>query len=149
MKVARNKGFTLVELLTTFAIISILTAISLPAYASLQQNVALGNAAQEIVGVLRQAQGSAMAGQGGVDHGVHFQNAATTYSSFSGTWAAPVTPPVAHQLPKGVTVASVTPTPDVVFTKLSGASTSVTIVLSGFSRTKTITVAPIGTINLQ
>lgn len=147
MKVAHNKGFTLVELLTTFAIISVLTAISLPAYASLQQNVALGNAAQEVVGVLRQAQGSAMAGQGGVDHGVHFQNSATTYSSFSGTWAAPVTPPVAHPLPKGVTVTSATT--DVVFTKLSGASTSVTVVLSGFSRTKTITVAPIGTINLQ
>lgn len=73
-----QKAFTIVELLVVIGMISIVTAVALPAFAMMQKNISLKNYTKEIVSNLRQAQNLAVTKQDGVNHGIYFLN--TGYS---------------------------------------------------------------------
>ncbi len=146
-------GFTMIELLVSIAILGLMLAIGIPSYASLRQNVALGNTADEIASALRLAQSSAMASQGGTAQGVHFT--ASQYCLFSVSTcsaAMPTSCPSATTTYAlggyGIAISGVPL--DVCFDRLSGTTTAKSIVvgISGGS-SKTISVTTVGKITVQ
>ena len=68
-----KKGFTLLETLSIIGIISTLVVISVPAFQMIQKNVSLKNYSKEIASVLKTLQNDVITSQGGITHGVYFE----------------------------------------------------------------------------
>ncbi len=144
-------GFSLIEVLLVVAIMGILAALGTSSYFGYLKNVEIDSVSREIVSVLREAQGRAMAGDSGKKWGVHFVNGDDDYyelfstaTDYSGGTAGAAT-----YLRPGVEF--VVPSPggslDVIFSRISGttAATS-TVVISSAGGTATTTVTAIGNI---
>jgi len=153
-KVKSGAGLTLIELMTVLGMIVIIAAITAPSFASIKRGVGLNNTAQEIVSALRVAQNRAISSQRPVgntadpiNYGVHFSG--STYTLYYGNDWASAGAKEAHQLPDGTTVCPTSAT-DIIFNRLDGIAVSSGDVKIGIdcngSTTRTITVAPSGTI---
>jgi len=66
------KGFTLIELLIVIGIITILAAVSVPIYGSLQVKAQLDETTSQVIQALRSAREESIAGYNNVAHGVFF-----------------------------------------------------------------------------
>lgn len=130
-------AFTLIELLVVIGMISIVTAVALPAFAVMQRNVSLKNYTKEIVSNLRRAQDLAVTRQDGVDHGIYFFT--NGYSPCQGT-CTPI-PPTTFHIDNGISILQGSGAP-VIFDRKTGDITNPatqTIVI-GFSGGKQNTI---------
>ena len=134
-----RKGFTLLELLLTIAIIAIVSVLIFATLAGRRKNADLIATTQEAGAILRQAQSDAMAQENNAQAndaawGVHFANATATrpfYALFSGSYAVSTTVGY-YALPLAVAyITSTLPagaTLDIIFSPVTGiASTSTNI----------------------
>ncbi len=150
------KGFTLIELMITLAILTIVAVIggvNLFNYYSRQN---LTSAANEIVALLRQAQNSSLTQESGDQWGVHFSNVTTTQGLiqlFHGSSFASGTLANSQSLPTGVQFinpVSGTST-DVIFSKVTGypnTSASIAVALTAnLNTSSTIIINVIGQVS--
>jgi prepilin-type N-terminal cleavage/methylation domain-containing protein len=70
----RSRGFTLMEIIISMAILALFGTISVIYLGSYRRSVSIDTEAEKIVAYLRQAQNRATSGESGVDWGVHFDN---------------------------------------------------------------------------
>lgn len=150
------KGFTIIELLITLAIlttISVFGGVGLFNYYSRQN---LTSATDEIMAILRQARNSSITQENGDQWGVHFFNATTTrglVQLFRGSDFSSSTMAFSQFLPTGVQF--VNPASgdslDVIFSKVTGypnASTSIILSLATNSTaSSTIVISAIGQVS--
>lgn len=78
-----KKGFTLIEILITIAIVSILTAITVNYFNDLRQDKALLGVSETISAYLEETKTNSQAGLNGEKHGIKF--ATSTYTIFEGS----------------------------------------------------------------
>ena len=148
----RQSGFTILELVISIAIIALISAAVGMELIAFQRIAALDAAAKDIVSELRSVQNKALSGEDGNSDGagdswgVRFSNGTDdTYAEFHGssfnsanvTGTTPLSSSVVFTNPAS------SATKDIVFTKITGTSTSATIILQtqDGSQSKTITVA--------
>ncbi len=74
MKIIKNRGFNLIELLIVIAIVSLISAISMPALINFQKNQAIKNTRENIVSVLNKAKSNTLASLNSSSYGVHFES---------------------------------------------------------------------------
>lgn len=79
----RKNGFTLVEILIVIALITILSAISVPAIVSFQRNQTIAQAAKKLKSDLRYIQNKSLSSVNGKVWGINFTNNLSTYQVFS------------------------------------------------------------------
>ena len=133
-----KKGFTLLEIMISFAIIAVIATVSFITLNGRRTTVALTNTAQGVAVLLRQAQADSLTQKQGKLWGVHFDNTVATapfYSLFytSSNYAAG-TETGHYALPAGLCYAtssvSAGSSVDVIFSSLSGGiATSTNVVL--------------------
>lgn len=134
-----NRGFSLIEVLLSVAIISLLTGISAPVYASFQIRNDLDIAAQSIADMLRRAQTYSRGVNGDSQWGVAIQGGSATLfkgASYAGRDAAY---DEVSAIPNSIAVSGLAEVP---FTKLDATPTttgSVTLTTST-NEVRTITI---------
>jgi len=81
-----NFGFTIIELLTTIAILVILIAISVSSFLFFQKESDLNSSSEEIINALRRAQNKTLASEGNSQYGVYFDTSVSPrrYTLFKG-----------------------------------------------------------------
>jgi type II secretory pathway pseudopilin PulG len=134
----KKRAFTLLEVLSTIAIIMILFGISLPVYSSMQFSSDVDNAVKITVSTLRSAQAQAMAGLEDSQWGIRANGGVITL--FRGdSYASRVAGyDLDYTLPGGVGVSGVG---EVVFSKVTGnPSTTGTINFSKYDSSGQITI---------
>ena len=126
-------GYSLIELLIVIALIAILGTVGILSLGSRRGHTELDGTAKQIVSILREAQGRAIAQDSGVAWGVHFDNATTPafYALYATSYAPTATrgywrlPPsvryAASSIPQGSTL-------DISFAQLSGIPSNVAII---------------------
>lgn len=138
MKSAR--GFTLIEVLLSVAIISLITGMSLPILASFNDRNDLDLTAQGIVSQLRRAQTYARGTNGDSQWGVHAQNGGAVL--FKGSSYA--TRDTSYDEPTTISpTVTVTGLSEFLFAKLDGTPSttgSVTLTNTNTNETRTITI---------
>lgn len=82
-----NFGFTIIELLTTIAILIILVAILISFFPFFQKESDLNNSFEEVINALRRAQNKTLASEGNSQYGVYFDTSVSPhqYTLFKGT----------------------------------------------------------------
>lgn len=104
----RSAGFTLIELLIVIAIFSILMAIVLVNFASINRRSDVTNAAEDLSSLLREAQSQSMAVINELPHGVFLDSAQNRFTLFEGATYDPLSPAnLSTDLPMTVEVKSV------------------------------------------
>ncbi len=79
----KRTGFTLVEILIVISLITILSAISVPAIVSFQRNQTITQASKKLKSDLRYVQNKSLSSVNGKVWGVNFVNNLSTYQVFS------------------------------------------------------------------
>lgn len=77
-----SSGFTLVELLLVVSIITILAAVSLPAFSGFQKSQTLNDSAKKLKSDLRYIQNKSLSSVNGKAWGVHLTNNSSSYQFF-------------------------------------------------------------------
>ena len=145
------RGFSLIELVISIAVISIIAATATLNLTNYRKTIALESAAESIIGELRLTQNKAASGEDGnkdgqADNwGVRFSNSTNDkYEIFYGNSYNPANVVETIYLPSSIvfTDPSDSLSKEVVFTKTSGTTTaaSLTIATRDNSQTKTITI---------
>lgn len=131
------RGFSLIEIIITLAVLSILASISLGAYQLFAVKSELEISAGTVVQALRQAQFSAQAMENDSAWGVKFENGKITVFSGTSFGSRDSAKDKVLGLAKNINFGSIT---EVVFNKFSGQVTMPgSISISNKSGTKTIT----------
>ena len=157
-----SKGFSLLELIISLAIIALLGTVAGLALVNYQRSMAADTTAREITGQLRLAQRKAVSGEDGDLNGqgdtwgVRFSNpsgsAADTYQVFYGTVYNSASTTATIYLSSSVKFTNPTDNTDtdIIFTKLSGTTTPATIAIAlpDGSDSRTITIAT-STVSMQ
>ncbi len=151
-----EKGFTILELILVIGIFAVIAGVATVQLANFQRGTVLESTSKDVVSALRLAHDKAMLGEDGNSNGqgdpwgIRFANStADTYASFYGAAydinnvkeTTYLSPPLAFSAPTEGNNA------DVIFTKLSGTTTSATITITSDGQTKTITVDASGRIS--
>lgn len=148
-----RRGFTLVELLISVAILAIMGAMGAVSLSGFRRDRQLELAASDITYTLRRAQSAAIAQENSSAWGVHFDNpssGADSFSLFYGNSYATGTILSMNRLSSFLDYSdpSTGSTKDVLFAKatgLPGASTTIVIIRAGVaSSSRTVTVNAIG-----
>ncbi|KKT82401.1 MAG: hypothetical protein UW81_C0042G0002 [Candidatus Giovannonibacteria bacterium GW2011_GWC2_44_9] len=148
----QEKGFSLLELIISLAIIALLGSLAGLGLVNYQRSIAADAAAREIVGQLRLTQRKAVSGEDGDLNGqgdawgVRFSNSSDdTYQVFYGAVYNSASTTATVYLPSSAKFTDPTEgnIKDIIFTKLSGTSTPATIFISlpDGSDSRTITIA--------
>jgi len=147
------RGFTVIEIITVFAIMGFIALIALPFLSTSIATNDLQIATQETVDALREAQSSAMSGKGGGHFGVHIESAQFVYFEGS-TYVPGAATNVVHALSGNVSITGVTLSgggDDVRFSNHKGEPTetgSITLTdITGDART--VVVNAVGMIDVQ
>jgi prepilin-type N-terminal cleavage/methylation domain-containing protein len=141
-----NRGFTLVEMLLSVAIISLLAGLSLPVYASFSNRNELDITAQNLASALRRAQVYARGVHGDSQWGVAIQSEAiilfkgSSYASRDAAYDEP------SSISASTTVGGLS---EVLFAKLSGtpAATGTVTFTNVNNESKTVTINAKGTVS--
>ena len=135
-----RRGYTLVELLLTVALISILAGISTAFYARFINQNGQANTIDRFVGGLRKAKTYAMSGKANSNWGAAY-SAGKIYV-YRGNSFGTATFMENLDVPGNITLSGLS---DVNFTRITGATTNTgTISITGNNTTKTITINSLG-----
>lgn len=147
-----RRGFTLLEIVLTMAILAILFSVGMLSYSGFNRTIDVNTVADTLSGHLRRAQTRAMGADDLLRWGIHFENPTSGddfYSLYSGNSYA--TDVEKYFLPTGVvfTTPATSATVDVSFEKLSGANVAgatqtVVIQTTDGLQSKTITINSVG-----
>jgi type IV fimbrial biogenesis protein FimT len=74
MKIIKNKGINLIELLAVISIITIIALVVTPNLSSFKKQQSLKNTTEDIVSLLNEARNSTISSKDSKAYGVHFQN---------------------------------------------------------------------------
>ena len=154
-----EKGFSLLELIISLAIIALLGTVAGLTLVNYQRSMAADTTAREIVGQLRLAQRKAVSGEDGDlngqgdSWGIRFSNSSDdTYRVFYGTVYNSASTTATVYLPSSAVFTNPTAgtSTDIIFTKLSGTTTpaTISITLPDGSDSRTITIAT-STVSMQ
>ena len=134
----RKRGFTLIEILISVAVLSIITAVAVPSFIVFNRRQQLDQAAKQVKTDLRAMQAQAVAGAGASQWAVSFVSGELDYSIGryeGGSLADPQT----KDLPGSTTLST---TATVVFERLTGVPTGgqqvITVALGGDTRSVTV-----------
>ena len=149
-----RNGYTFAELLIVIAIMIILSLVSFANFVSRRNHSSLTSTASAMAGLLREAQGRAMAQASSTSWGVHFENGTPAFFALFSVPYASSSLAGYYSLPAFVQYASSSIAQgsyaEVIFSQLSGVasgSSSVTVQLSQDPTTSsTITVASSGAV---
>ena len=148
----QEKGFSLLELIISLAIIAIIGSLAGLGLVIYQRSIAADSTAREITGQLRLAQRKAISGEDGDlngqgdSWGIRFSNSSDdTYQVFYGTVYNSASTTATVYLPSSAKFTDPTEgnTKDIIFTKLTGTTTpeTISIALPDGSDSRTITIA--------
>lgn len=139
-----RKGFTLLEVMLSMAVIAALAAIGLPVYQSLQVRNDLDIAAETIAQGGRRAQVLSTASDGDAEWGLRVQTGSVVIFRGASYAARDAAYDETYDLPASIVPSGVT---EVIYAKLSGApSATGTVTLTGNNNeTRTITINSKGT----
>ena len=147
-----TRGFSIIEVLASIAILAVLTAIAIPVLSSFRNQQALKNTAEDILSLLHQADAETNSSLNASSYGVHFTSSSATL--FTGTsYTSGATGNKVVSFDPSVTLAASDISlngggSDVIFTRLSGDITqygTLTIRLASDStKTKIITIYQTG-----
>lgn len=146
-----RKGFSLFELLIVISIVAVLGTVGVGFYLNYAKNVEIKTVANTLISDLKQAQAKSMAGTGGFKWGVHLVNGdADYYETFSTSsdYNGATSVSAKNYLSSGVSFSDPTTgaSKDIIFNKITGGTTSSSIILSSSEVTKTISVSSVGNI---
>jgi len=150
MRRKNRNGFSLFELLVVISIVAVVGTIGVGFYLNYAKSIEIKTVANTLVSDLKQAQAKSMAGTNGFKWGVHLVNGDTdyyeTFSSPSDYSDASKNVISSKYLTKGVSFSDPTSgsTKDIIFNKITGATTESSIVLSSSEVTKTISISSVG-----
>ncbi len=148
---SNQRGFTLLELLITMSVLVILSVAAIGDYSSYAGNSQLDAAAKGILFDLRNARERALNGESFLHWGIHFDGTNNNYQIFSsptnyadaGTVILSTTYLTSNVIfttpASGVTL-------DIIFNRISGATSAASITISRQGSTRTVNVSAIGTI---
>ena len=143
------KGFTLLEILISIAVISVISVLVVSGFSSFRESAQLNEAQSQILGVLRDARNRTLSSEKNTQYGVHFETSQIVLFSGS-SYSFGLTSNEPHLFPPITRISSISlggPV-DIVFARLSGsvsASGTITIEsISNTSKTKTITIISSG-----
>ena len=148
----KTKGFTVVELLVSLAIMAVLAVVVFSTFINFRKNEALVMDAETIVSVLRQARNQTLTSKNSSSYGVHI--IASKITIFSGT--SYVSGNSGNQdfvLSNTDTILTISLTgggSDVVFQRLTGETSqngTVTVSSPGLNQTKTVTIYKTGLVD--
>lgn len=143
------KGFSLLEILISIAVISVVSVLVVSGFSSFRESAQLNEAQSQILGNLRDARNRTLSSQKNTQYGVHFE--ASRIVLFSGSsYSAGSSLNEPHLFPPITRISSISfggPI-DIVFARLTGAASAsgtVTIEsISNTSKTKIITILSSG-----
>lgn len=155
MPLQAQKGFTLLELLLSIAVLLILTVAAREFYAGYIRSNELDTAARMLAADLAMARSKAMAGGSDYHWGVHLVNQAGApdyyeiFASPAGYASASTTTKQTVYLPKVVDFSdpAVGNSKDVVFNRLTGASSATSTTISTLDSARTVFVSDNGLIH--
>jgi len=137
-------GFTLIELVVVIAIIAVLAGLTAPSLVSHYNYYKISGERDLLGSLVRRARGMSLAGANGKDHGLKIASA--SYTIFEGTsWATrDTTKDLATPRNTSITM---TGGSEIVFSYLSGRSSTATLVLSDTINTASISINQEGLIS--
>lgn len=160
-KITPNRGFTLIEVIISMAILTILGTVGVSYLGGYRKSANIASEAEKITAYLRQAQsraisGEAVSGQGPTDWGVHFVNSASGeeyYALFRGSSynvdASDETIYLSNQVRFLDPVAS--STKDIVFQRITGRPVATTTLIlqsvANSDLTRSISINSLGQVN--
>lgn len=151
-KRTNDKGFSILELVITIAVLAVLVGVGSGFYRGITKNAGLTTIARTMSADLRYMQSKSMAGESGLKWGVHFVNDTTDYYELFSTPTVyadvSMTVNATTTLPTGISFSdpSDSTNEDIIFTKISGTTTVASISIISDGLTQTINVSGIGTI---
>ncbi|MCX6753771.1 MAG: prepilin-type N-terminal cleavage/methylation domain-containing protein [Candidatus Nomurabacteria bacterium] len=151
LKINRNKGFTLIEILMVIAILGIISSIVLLNLSQFRNEQLLKNTTLDVVSLLSKARQNTLSSVNSTNYGIHFDNdkavlfTGSVYSS-NNTTNEPVvfSSKVIIPIPSGLNIGGGS---DVIFERLTGETVGGTIKIqltSDSTKQKIITVGKIG-----
>lgn len=153
MKIHKQRGYTLVEMVVVLAIVGLLAALTVAIF-NLQKVNNFNKQSEELVSALRKAQSQAATGENNDEYGISFSSG--SYTTYRIDTATATQTSIATTTVSGTTIStSITPSASqVTFLRVSGqtknaTSATITMTLNGTSRTKVIIVNAAGQIYVQ
>lgn len=129
--VQKNKGFTLLELLTVLGILIIITAAAIPAFNSFYRGLDLTNSTKELIQTLILAQNKTLTSEGDSQWGLYFNTSSSTHQFILFKGASYATRNTSfdniHELPKTVEIYEIDLQggSEVVFERISGETSHI------------------------
>ncbi|OGD69652.1 hypothetical protein A3I18_01780 [Candidatus Campbellbacteria bacterium RIFCSPLOWO2_02_FULL_35_11] len=150
MSIQKNKGITLLETLFALGIVFMLFVFGIKPFEAVRDRQILNDATEDIEAMLQEARSNTSASIGASNYGVHFETDSATY--FAGSYYSESDPDNKQIIFTDVSITSVSLIgngSDVVFNRITGDTNTngaiVVSLLNNSTKTKTITIFPIGT----
>ena len=151
---AKRKGFTVIELVISLAIMGALLAVILPSFISFRRSSALNTEAEDLVTVINRARLLSVSSKNDQQFGVHFSTDRVTL--YQGpTYSATDPANEIHILNSLVALSGTTINgggSEVLFQKVTGATTqnaTTTLLVTGTSASTTILILPTGVVTVN
>jgi Tfp pilus assembly protein FimT len=147
------KGFTLIEILISIAIMMVMISIGITVFYSSKKAATLTASSDGVISTLEQARSNALSGKDGSDYGVRFST--STYTFFTGdTYNSSDSSNIIYQTNAGTTITSSLGGSGntVVFYRLTGlpsATGTVTVSQQSPSKSHVITIGSQGNVTIQ
>ena len=153
---SKNFGFTLLEVLIVTGIVVILAMAGMGFYLNYEKNVEINSTTSTILSDIKKVQSKSIVGESGLKWGIHFINNTTAnyYELFSTPTDysdAGKTILETKYLPQSITFSdpALNATKDIIFSKISGATSPSSISITSQNISKMISVSNVGLVSIS